>query len=144
MELPTFFLLSFCFGRRVLCVQSGAGRVLDTAIVGVGGGTGAARAIGPAAGGKGLHCLASCQGAWVRAWDDVSRETGKKEGCGVRLEHQEGQGKDFDVRRDLLPVWCGGLGVLLRQGGGIWRAFRRAIALGEGQSNNYSRSALHA
>ena len=29
----------------------------------------------------------------------------------MRLEHQEGQGKDFDVRRDLLPVWCGGLGV---------------------------------
>ena len=32
-----------------------------------------------------------------RAWDEVSRETGEKEGRGVRLEHQEGLGKDFDV-----------------------------------------------
>jgi len=36
-----------------------------------------------------------------RAWYEVSRETGKKKGRGVRLEHQGGQGKEFDVRRDL-------------------------------------------
>lgn len=70
------------------------------------GGTGAARATGPAAGGKGLHCLASCWGDGRRA------QGGNKEGRGVRLEHQEGQGKEFDVRRVLLPVWCGGWGCL--------------------------------
>lgn len=113
MELPTFFLLSFCFRRRVLCMQPGRGRILYGTIVGVLGGVGSACAVAPAAGGKGLHCLLSClMGACfgLKSSLQARGEAGKKEGRGVRLEHQEGQGGKFDVRRDLAAcvVWaCG-------------------------------------